>query len=173
MFGYQSMGGSAAPHGIKRARSHQRTPSASTIGSAGPASPYTSNYSHPQIANTDFAPQSPAQYADQAAAFSKNLPTPSHTPTDSGLYGYTPSLAAHTSGAHQAMKGFAIDHHNGADFPQEQYYTSGPSMSHYGNDSPATPQSGNGEPAHNGQYAPPQHGEIHAAHFQRQPHCLL
>lgn len=151
-----SMGGPAIQNtqGLKRARSHQRTPSTSTIASNGPASPYTHNWSQPQIANTDFAPNSPAHFAEQAGtgAFSKNLPTFVQTPADSGFMtaGYMPSQAAHTGGAHQAMKGFAIDHHNGEDFapafaPSSQY-----SMSSNGADSPATPPSGAGEQAQNG-----------------------
>lgn len=151
-----SMGGPAVSHtqGLKRARSHQRTPSASTVASNGPSSPYTQSWSNPQIANTDFAPNSPAHYADQAGLFSKNLPTPTQTPTDSGfVHGYIPSQAAHAGGAHQAMKGFAIDHHNGQDFAPEYEPSSRQSMSSYGgNDSPATPQSGVGETAQNGQY---------------------
>ncbi|KAK1090491.1 hypothetical protein LTR48_008198, partial [Friedmanniomyces endolithicus] len=115
---HNSMGIPAVPHtpvSFKRARGHQRTPSASTVASNGPASPYThSNYAHPQIANTDFAPQSPVTFADQAGTYSKNLLTPLHTPNENFYMGtaYMPSVAAHT-GAHDAMKGFAIDHHNG------------------------------------------------------------
>lgn len=157
-----SMGGPAIQHtqGLKRARGHQRTPSTSTVASAGPASPYQQIWAHPQIANTDFAPNSPAQYADQASAgvFSKNLPTPTQTPID-GVFigaGYMPSQAAH-----QAMKGFAIDHHTGDDFAPDFTHSSRHSMSSHGNgnDSPATPQSGAGESAQNVQYNMPSNGE--------------
>ncbi|KAK0948564.1 hypothetical protein LTR29_000196 [Friedmanniomyces endolithicus] len=158
---HNSMGIPAVPHtpvSFKRARGHQRTPSASTVASNGPASPYThSNYAHPQIANTDFAPQSPVTFADQAGTYSKNLLTPLHTPNENFYMGtaYMPSVAAHT-GAHDAMKGFAIDHHNGD--LATQYQNSGRrSMSR--NASPATPP---GEPVQNGQYAVPQNGEDYA-----------
>ncbi|TKA76206.1 hypothetical protein B0A55_06593 [Friedmanniomyces simplex] len=164
---HNSMGVPAVPNtpvSYKRLRGHQRTPSASTVASNGPASPYAnstySNYSHPQIANTDFAPQSPAAFAEQAGQFSKNLPTPIQTPSESLYMGtaYLPSVAAHT-GAHEAMKGFAIDHHNGEIAAQFQR-SARRSMS--GNHSPATPPAGAGEPAHTAQHAPPQNGEAFA-----------
>lgn len=142
-----SMGGPAASthRSLERARSHQRTPSASTVGSNGPASPYTANISFPQIANTEYSPNSPVYYADQAATFVKNLPTPQQTPTDSLFMsaGYIPTQSAHTADAHLAMKGFAIDHHTSDDFPPDFYQSSRQSMSSH--DSPATPQSGAGD----------------------------
>ncbi|EME46088.1 hypothetical protein DOTSEDRAFT_70172 [Dothistroma septosporum NZE10] len=131
--------------GVKRSRSHQRTPSASTVASNGPASPYLYNGSYPHIVNTDISPDQTVFYADQAL-HPKNLPTPSHTPVQSGhsSAGPLPSQAAHMSSAHYAMKGFGIDHH------ASEGYLSDPapsrqSMSSYGNDLPATPQSGNGD----------------------------
>ncbi|KAK5175638.1 uncharacterized protein LTR77_000777 [Saxophila tyrrhenica] len=132
---------------LKRARTHQRTPSASTVASTGPASPYTANSLYPQIANTDYSPSSPGQaaYADQPL-YPKNLPTPSQTPTESSFYNYyVPSQAAHTPNAHLAMKGFAIDHHITDDIPQEFYHSSRHSMASRGNNSPSTPRSGAGE----------------------------
>jgi len=157
--------------GHKRARSHQRTPSASTITSNGPASPYMPNTSNPHVVNSDFSPRSPTQYPAypaNSALFSKNpnLPTPSHTPTtDPGFLfspaGYLPSQAAHMPLAYQAMKSFAIDHHNVEELAPEFTHSSRQSMSSYGgNDSPATPQSGAGEPAQNGQYSAPANGEL-------------
>ncbi|KAK5133547.1 hypothetical protein LTR08_007586 [Meristemomyces frigidus] len=154
-----SMGGPATQHsqGLKRARSHQRTPSASTVGSNGPASPFQQNWAQPQIANTDFAPNSPAQFASQAGAFSKNVPIFARTPTESECmaFGYMPSQAAHTGGAHQAMRGFAIDHHIGEDFAPELPYASRQGMSSHGNNSPVTPGSGAGETSQNGQHSAP------------------
>ncbi|KAK3066910.1 hypothetical protein LTR53_016535, partial [Teratosphaeriaceae sp. CCFEE 6253] len=151
-----SMGVPAVPYtpgSLKRARGHQRTPSASTVGSNGPSSPYAySNYAHPLIANTDFAPQSPALFADQAGGFSKGLPT-----SVEGFYmgtAYMPSVAAHTAGAHEAMKGFAIDHHNGEGFAAQYPQPTRQSMSSHGNSSPATPPTSSGEAANNGRYAP-------------------
>lgn len=138
----------------QRRRSHQRTPSASTVGSNGPVSPYTQNLSYPLIANTEQSPASPAHcdsyaYADQSG-FSKHLPTPSQTPTDNffsafgNMSGYMPSQAAHTPAAHLAMKGFAIDHHNTAEAP-EMAHSSRQSESSFGRDSPATPRTGSGD----------------------------
>ncbi|KAI6787833.1 hypothetical protein KC361_g9363 [Hortaea werneckii] len=143
----------------RRGGSHQRTPSASTVASNGPASPYTQNWAYPQIASTDFAPHSPADFADQAnySNFGKQrLAPPAQFPVDTAYLsaGYVPSAAAHTGGgAHQAMKGFAIDYHNGEDFGPEIAY----SMSSNGHESPTTPQSGSGDSvSQNGQYSMPQ-----------------
>ncbi|KAF2169303.1 hypothetical protein M409DRAFT_65011 [Zasmidium cellare ATCC 36951] len=145
---YNSVGGPVVGHtrGVKRARVHQRTPSASTVASTGPASPYMQNGSYPLIANTDHAPNSPAFYADQAAYLPKNLPTPSQTPTDSGFanIAHMPSQAAHMPNAHLAMKDFGIGHHTSEDYLSD-FVPSRQSMSSYGNDSPATPQSGAGD----------------------------
>lgn len=130
---------------FKRARTHQRTPSASTVASTGPASPYTASSFNPQIANTDYSPNSPAQaaYADQAL-YPKNLPTPLQTPTEPSFYNYyIPTQAAQN--AHLAMKGFAIDHHTSDDIASGFYQGSRQSMSSHGNDSPSTPRSGVGE----------------------------
>lgn len=161
-FSHNSMGGPVAAHtkGIQRARSHQRTPSASTIGSNGPASPFVQNGSYPHIANTDYAPNSPAYYADQGLP--KHLPTPSQTPIDSAFSnsGYIPSQAAHMPNAHLAMKDFGMNHHNSEDFVPE-FAPSRQSMSSHGNDSPATPQSGAGD-VDQKQYSLPQNGETQA-----------
>ena len=143
-----SMGGPLASNStgrpLKRARTHQRTPSASTVASNGPASPYTANTSYPHIANTDYSPNSPAHYATDSSAsfFSKPLPTPQPTPTDGSFMtsGYIPSQAAHAPNAHLTMKGFGIDHHFADDFAPDFYHSSRHSMSS-GHDSPATPQS--------------------------------
>lgn len=162
-----SMGGpvAAQKQGLKRQRSHQRTPSASTVASYGPASPYTHNTSYPQIANTDYSPNSPGHFessntfADQAP-YSKNLPTPSQTPTD-GLFanaGYMPSQAAHTPAAHLAMKGFAIDHHNLEDLPLDFAQSGRHSLSSMGQDSPSTPRSAMGDEMEPKQYQVPGNG---------------
>ena len=182
---YQSgMGGPAvATHQrpLKRARTgHQRTPSASTIASTGPASPYTTTTSYPHIANTEFDPHSPAQhvaYADQAGVFSKNLPTPQQTPTDLSFMtsAYIPSQSAHTPSAHLAMKGFAIDHHHhlADDFPPEFYSSSRHSMSSHGNNSPATPQSGVGEHYDPKNFIHNQNGEADCQDYEGEIDCLL
>ncbi|EME83252.1 uncharacterized protein MYCFIDRAFT_89192, partial [Pseudocercospora fijiensis CIRAD86] len=149
------LGGPVASHlqkqGIKRQRSHARTPSASTVASTGPNSPYMNSASHPQIANTDHAPNSPAHFAADQALYPKNLPTPSQTPTDSIFAhsnGYVPSASAHIPNAHLAMKSFGFDYHTAEDFTPD-FAPSRQSMSSYGNDSPATPQSGAGDDARN------------------------
>lgn len=166
--------------GLKRGRSaHQRTPSASTVASNGPASPYTQNYGNPQIANTDFAPNSPAaqSFADPAAAyFSKSLPTSTQIPGDLALRssGYVPSQVTHPdSSAHSAMKGFAIDH-NGEDIAPDFTHSPYPSMSSYGdNNSPATPLSCAVESMNNVQYSIPQNGEINGAKLADETDHLL
>ncbi|KAF2773266.1 hypothetical protein EJ03DRAFT_265268, partial [Teratosphaeria nubilosa] len=156
------MGGlSATTQGFTRARSgHQRTPSASTVASNDPASPYTHTYSNPHIANTDFAPNSPAHYAEQQSALcQENLPSQSHTSVDSWFgTGYIPTQAART-GAHQAMKGFAIDHHTGEDFAPGFAHSEQQSMSSNGYTSPDTPHSGVGDSTQAGQYSLSQNGE--------------
>ncbi|KAK3673302.1 hypothetical protein LTR78_006847 [Recurvomyces mirabilis] len=154
---YHSMSGpsAAATQSLIRGRSHQRTPSASTVGSNGPLSPYAQNYGNPIIANTDFDPNTSVyQYPDQTESFSKNLYL-----SDNGYMStpYTPSIAAHTGGAHDAMKDFAIDHHNG-EFASD--LSASQSMSSRGRNSPATPPTGAVEIAQSGQYALPQNGEI-------------
>lgn len=143
-----SMGGPVAStrRPLKRARTHQRTPSASTVASNGPASPYTANTSYPHIANTDYSPNSPAHYADQAAFSTKHLPTPQQTPTDSSFAtaGYIPSQVSHTPNGRLAMSGFPIDHQFSDEFPPDFIPASRQSMSS-GHDSPATPQSHAGD----------------------------
>lgn len=149
---YNSMGvgGPVASHhqkqGTKRQRSHARTPSASTVASTGPNSPYMNTASYPHSANTDHAPNSPAHVAADQALRSKNLPTPSQTPTDSVFAlsaGYVPGAAAPIPNAHLAMKNFSFDYHN-EDYTSD-FAPSRQSMSSYGTDSPATPLSGVGD----------------------------
>jgi hypothetical protein len=55
--------------------------------------------------------------------------------------GYAPSAAVHIPNAHLAMKHFGFDYHQTDDFTPD-FAPSRQSMSSYGNDSPATPQSG-------------------------------
>lgn len=137
------------PHAARSAHSHQRTHSASTVASTGPASPFSYNSLYPQVAQPEYTPQSPsADYwdfsgsrADQSSfSFSKHP----LSQTDSFFLnapGYMPSQAVHTPAAHLAMKGFAIDHHNLEDLPSEVTHSSRQSMSSVGQNSPATPRS--------------------------------
>lgn len=135
-------------NGVKRARGHERTPSASTVASTGPASPFSYNTSFPQVAHPEYTPQSPANYwdlsgsqADQSTySFSKH-PLSQADSFFLNVPGYTPSQTAHTPAAHLAMKGFAIDHHNSEDIPSEFAHSSRQSMSSVNENSPATPRS--------------------------------
>lgn len=149
-----SMGALGTPtqqyqQGFKRARTHERTPSASTVASAGPASPFSYNTAFPYIAQPEYTPQSPAgnlwdfsgPQADQASySFAKSPLNQVGSPYLNAP-GYIPSQAAHTPAAHLAMKGFAIDHHNLEDFTNNFPHSSRQSMSSIGQDSPATPRS--------------------------------
>lgn len=163
---YQGMGPAVpniSPASLRTSRSHQRTPSASTIGSNGPDSPFSHNFNHPHIANTDYAPQEQSAYLVQGAA-AKGGFSGLQAPFEASIMGteYMPSVAAHSGGsAHDAMKDFAIDHHNSNGLGQEATKDSGrQSMSSNGPDSPATPQSGSGESAQTSQYSlPKQTGE--------------
>jgi hypothetical protein len=143
---YSGMGGQATAHieqnnGLKRSRTHQRTPSTSTAASTGPSSPFVQNTSYPQIANTDNDPNLQANLYFDSSSYQKNLPSQD---ANFGNAALVPSQAAHMSNAHLAMKGFAIDYHNSDDFASD-FAPSRQSMSSYGNDSPSTPQSGNGD----------------------------
>ena len=137
------------PQGFGRSRPHERTPSASTVASTAPTSPFPYNNSFPRIAHSEYTPNSPAanswdysgSQADQSLySFSKHP----LSQTDSfylSAPGYVPSRSPHTSAAQLAMKGFAIDHHNLEDLPLELAHTSQQPMSSAGQDSPATPRS--------------------------------
>nr|POE99506.1 transcriptional regulator rpn4 [Quercus suber] len=144
---HTSMGGPTvtAHNALKRTRPHQRTPSASTVNSTGPASPYTQNIAYPSIVGSDYSPAHFAEYP--------KVLTPSHTPVSSNLLaaGYVPNPSYQTFSAHQAMKSFAIDHHV-EDYTPDYSHSSRRSMSSRGNDSPATPLSGVGDPAEASQY---------------------
>lgn len=170
---YNSMGGSTTNHNqqnnyhnnnhlnIGQARNHQRTPSTSTIASTDPASPFMQSVSYPHIANTEQAPNSPSYYHLESY-YGKNVPAPSNNSSRQGSFGnaaFMPSQAAHMSNAHLAMKGFAIDYHNSEDFAQD-FAPSRQSMSSYGNNSPATPQSGVGEADASKTYNAPVNGEL-------------
>ena len=148
--GEQSHFRNSAPPSQGASRSfHARTPSASTVASTAPTSPFPYNNSFPRIVHPDCTPNSPAasswdfsgSQADQSVySFSKHP----LSQTDSfylSAPGYVPSRSPHTSAAHLAMKGFAIDHHNSEDLPLELAHTSRQSMSSGGQDSPATPRS--------------------------------
>jgi hypothetical protein len=137
------------PNAVRRAHTHQRTSSASTVASVGPASPFSQNSLFPQIAQPEYAaPSHSADFwdfsgpqVDQSSfSFSKHP----LSQTDSFFLhapGYTSVQSVHTPAAHLAMKGFAIDHHNLEDLPTEVAHSSRRSMSSVGQSSPATPRS--------------------------------
>lgn len=140
---------SRSSNAAKRAYSHQRTSSASTVASAGPASPFSYNTLFPQVAQPEYTPHSPAadfwdlsgSQADQSSNSFSKYPLSQNDSFFLSAPGYMPSHAAHTPPAHLAMKGFAIDHHNLEDLPSEVTHSSRQSMSSVGQDSPATPRS--------------------------------
>lgn len=157
---------------IGQTRNHQRTPSTSTIASTGPASPFMQSASYPHIANTEQAPNSPSYYLE--SYYGKNVPVASNNSSRQGSFGnaaFMPSQAAHMSNAHFAMKGFAIDYHNSEDFAQD-FAPSRQSMSSYGNNSPATPQSGVGEAEASKTYNAPTNGELSMGRSGRR-HILI
>lgn len=169
--------------GLKRSRSHQRTPSASTVGSNGPASPYSYTTSYPHISTTDYTDSSPASHnpwdiTAQLSANSKPSFTFAKSPYQANDFylnnpGYLPSAAAHTPAAHLAMKGFAIDHHNAEDMASEHYPNSSrQSASSVGQDSPATPRS-NAEDSGNRAFKVPSNGEIVLCDDEMRDGCLL
>ncbi|OQO06500.1 hypothetical protein B0A48_08283 [Cryoendolithus antarcticus] len=147
----QSMGGLATPaqqrQGLDRARSHQRTPSASTVASTGPPSPafhYTTTI-YPQVANSDYDTNSPAgNLWDLSASYldSKSASAATNQPWAND-FAYMPSPTSHMPAPHLAMKGFAIDHHNQnlKDMSAERPASSRHSSSSSGLDSPSTPRS--------------------------------
>lgn len=132
----------AALQGLRRQQSHQRTPSASTVATNEPASPYTASFTHPQIANTDFAP-----VFDHSTVFSKDsaAPTPALSHHTYLSANYLPGHSAQFPTAHLAMKGFASDHHNFEDFNSDLSHSGRHSMSSISQGSPATPRSGAGD----------------------------
>lgn len=84
-------------NGFKRQRSHQRTSSASTVASNGPASPYSVNISNPEIANTDFDPTYTQSFSKDPSRLSDPAFLSAH---------YIPGQAL---SAFSDMKGFALD----------------------------------------------------------------
>ncbi|GAB7358898.1 hypothetical protein MBLNU230_g4119t1 [Neophaeotheca triangularis] len=147
--GYDSnnFGGGITPQqpSLKRQRTHQRTPSASTINSNGPQSPFDHTTSHPYVASVNASPQPSSLHND----FAKNYQSSNAWNTADSIFsnpgsGYVPSAVAHTPSAHLAMKDFAIDHHTVEDAPGFTH-SGRQSMSSHGQSSPSTPRSGAGE----------------------------
>lgn len=150
----KSMGGLGTPtqqysQGLKGARTRDRTPSASTVASNRPESPFSYTMSYPHIANPEYTPQSPAgnvwdpsgsQFDQASFSFSKRP----FNPNDAFFMNasdYKPNQAAHTPAVHLAIKGVASDHQNLENMPSELPYPSRQSMSSAGQGSPATPLS--------------------------------
>lgn len=143
-----SMGGpvaSATRRPLKRAKTHERTPSASTIASNGPASPYSASTSYPHIANTDYSPNSPAHYVDQTL-LSKIPLASQHFSAHNGYIdqSYIPRQFISTPNGSLSTQDFAFDYSNAPPISGDfiQAYRNPMSSD---NASPATPQSGSGE----------------------------
>jgi 26S proteasome regulatory subunit N4 len=125
--------------------SHQRGSSLSSLGSAGPVSPYTANTSNPQVSGDI--------YHDFEYQHSSSKPlTPAHTPSQEHF------LTPHYSNIYQHSNlGFAMGHNElpksaGADLmPAPELHSGRPSISTVAShDSPATPSSCDEERSKNG-----------------------
>ncbi|KAI9792365.1 MAG: hypothetical protein M1833_001097 [Piccolia ochrophora] len=151
------------------ANSHYRAHSGSSVGSAGPASPFDSTTSNPYITRSDSS-MSPAgtelPYYDGLAAadqapmtFSKPLPTPTHTPSQESFLApafenYNPHTQDTMSNLeakmamYQALREQASGDH---DSPVPGFSSPGrPSVSSMEYHSPATPQTTFGDDAEEG-----------------------
>lgn len=166
--GYNNLGGGITPQqpSLKKEDTHQRTPSASTVASNGPKSPFDHTTSHPYVANVDASPQTQSYYDRSYQSVKNYQPAAWNSAEDifsnPGL-GCMPSAVAHTSNAHLAMKDFAIDHHTVEDAP-EFAHSARQSMSSHGQSSPSTPRSGAGDEADNKMLGMPQQsGEVKAS----------
>ncbi|KAK4981995.1 hypothetical protein LTR50_007858 [Elasticomyces elasticus] len=145
----------STPRMYRDRRGHERTPSASSVNSNGPASPYAQSASYPYIANSERSPTSATAVesthgADEASSFyAKNLPTPADTPTHEQFLTpnsmYNPSQHYYPT-AHTAMKDFVIDHHHQtAEETREFSHSSRQSVSSLERNSPPTPRTNNGD----------------------------
>lgn len=157
---------------IEKRRSHQRIPSASTVTSNGPASPYQQTISYPQIAHQEWwpSPVRPESYypdADQAAiAFPKPLPSPSYTPSQDYLLspdyqGYQQrGQIINTLAAHFALQQGMMERRQSVDEDAPGFsYSAGQSVSSYGH-SPATPHISNVDESDDKAFRVPSNGEI-------------
>ena len=112
--GGQSSVGSAAqtPQNASyyKPRGHQRHASDSTIASAGPDSPFTSNTANPYIVSSDRSPT--AYYFPDDGYTASGEKSGDHF--SSLTVEYLPSHLSQTPAAHSAMKDMAIDHHSTA-----------------------------------------------------------
>ncbi|QDS76476.1 hypothetical protein FKW77_005040 [Venturia effusa] len=165
--------GSLPTSGMGRSRTHQRAQSSSSIGSSGPASPYSqghaTSYSFSGSVNSPImntASKLNQQYnLDQSSAsgFSNHLPTPTQTPThDSFMTASYPSYTNQqadldpTVAAHLAMKQVI-------EANQQHTEEDSPGMSHSGRQSissmgqePSTPRT---IPENYDDFKQPAHGE--------------
>ena len=142
---------------FREGRNHRREHSSSSMGSSGPASPYSHTTTYPYIANTDQSPQTVGPFdgftgADDVATYTKALPTPMHTPTTTSFL-LPQSSEAHysqgyndTSSAHLAVKQATMDRHSGVEDETPAFSNSArQSVSSLGRDSPVTPRSSTNE----------------------------
>ncbi|KAL9080192.1 MAG: hypothetical protein Q9157_000974 [Trypethelium eluteriae] len=138
-------------------RNHRREHSSSSVGSSGPASPYDRTTTFPHIANTDQSPQAAGPFdgfsgPDDATTYSKPLPTPTQTPTNTSFLMPHPTDSYYGQGysepstAHLAVKQVMMDHHTGADDDAPAFsHSARHSVSSFSRESPATPRSSNND----------------------------
>lgn len=140
----------------KRSRPHQRAPSASSVGSSSPASPFSQGHATQLMYNTasPAIPKVDSYHADEATrTHSNHLPTPSQTPTqDSFLASSQPSsyatfqnfdstMAAHMTLKHAVGDGNSVTEEDAPGFS----HSTRQSVSSFGRNSPATPRTISGE----------------------------
>ncbi|KAI9710850.1 MAG: hypothetical protein M1812_007302 [Candelaria pacifica] len=144
----------------RRGRGHQRASSGSSIGSAGPPSPYDQSISNPYIAHSDASSLSPSGYdssyddissADQepSTTFSKATSQPPHASFLAPAFqNYNPSThsSESTLAAQMAMKQALMEQHGSVEDDVPGFSYSGQhSVSSLGHPSPATPSTSYGE----------------------------
>ncbi|KAI9736662.1 MAG: hypothetical protein M1834_000866 [Cirrosporium novae-zelandiae] len=137
---------------------HNRTSSGSSVASAGPASPLDHTTVYPQIADADNSSSNfylgSDPYTDQPPIhFPKPLPTPTHTPVQSLLaqpfQDYDQQDEHSVLAVKNAMRqaGFVQQHDHMAEQNESPAFTASTaqSVSSRGIDSPATPQTNDGD----------------------------
>lgn len=144
----------------RRGRGHQRASSGSSIGSAGPPSPYDHSTSNPYIAHSEASSLSPSGYdssyddissadAEGSAAFSKPSSQPPHTSFLAPAFqNYNPSThdSETTFAAQMAMKQALMEQHGSVEEDVPGFSYSGRhSVSSIGHPSPATPSTSYGD----------------------------
>jgi hypothetical protein len=156
--------------GMTRNRSHQRAPSASSIGSSGSASPYSQGHTTYSYAVSDSSPvvntasKLGQQYnVDQSSRnFSNHLPTPTQTPTQDSFATstypiYTQAPIDSTVAAHLAMSQALDSTSNHEEELPGMSHSSRHSVSSIGQE-PSTPRTVAGD-LYDDSFKQPSHGE--------------